>query len=112
MRLLTYSPIYLIAFVLAAVFIAACNASNTQVATQTPQKPANASTPYPDGARRVTIEELEALIAQGKAFVVDVRDQGSFDIAHIPNAKLIPSAEIVKHLKELPRDKTIVTYCS
>jgi rhodanese-related sulfurtransferase len=25
---------------------------------------------------------------------------------------LIPSTEIVKHIKELPRDKTIVTYCS
>ncbi len=108
MRLLTYS----IAFLLATVFLMACNASNTQVATQTPQKPVNASTPYPDGARRVTIEEFEALIAQGKAYVVDVRDQGSFDLAHIPDAKLIPSAEIVKHVKELPRDKTIVTYCS
>jgi 3-mercaptopyruvate sulfurtransferase SseA len=106
MRLLTCS----IAFLLAAVFLIACNASDKQVATQTPPKPA--STAYPDGARRITVEELEALIAQGKAYIVDVRTQDSYDSAHIPNAVLIPSTEIVKHIKQLPRDKTIVTYCS
>ena len=106
MRLLTYS----LTFLLAAVFLVACNASNKQVATQTPPKPPG--TPYPDGARRVTIEELETLIAEGKAYIVDVRTKESFDTAHIPNSVLIPSTEIVKHIKELPRDKTIVTYCS
>jgi 3-mercaptopyruvate sulfurtransferase SseA len=106
MRLLTYS----IAFLIAVVFLVACNGSNKQVATQTPPKPA--VTQYPDGARRVTIEELETLIAQGKAYIVDVRTQDSYDSAHIPNSVLIPSTEIVKHIKELPRDKTIVTYCS
>jgi len=106
MRLITYS----LAFLLATVFLIACNGSNTQVATQTPPKPA--STPYPDGARRVTIEELEALIKEGKAFIVDVRTQESYDAGHIPGSKLIPTAEIVDRIKELPRDKTIVTYCS
>ena len=52
MRLVTCS----IAFLLAAVFLIACNASDKQVATQTPPKPA--STAYPDGARRITVEEL------------------------------------------------------
>ena len=106
MRLISYS----IAFLLAAVFLVACNSSNKQVATQTPPKPAG--TPYPDGAPRITIQELETLIAQGKAYIVDVRTQDSYAAAHIPNAVLIPSSEIVKHIKELPRDKTIVTYCS
>lgn len=106
MRLLTYS----IGLVLVSVFLVACSGSSTQVATKTPPPPA--ATPYPDGARRVTVEELEALIAAGKAFVVDVRTQDAFDVAHIPNSKLIPSADIVKHINELPRDKTIVTYCS
>jgi 3-mercaptopyruvate sulfurtransferase SseA len=108
MRLLTYS----IGFLLAGVFLMACSVSSNQVATQTSPKPANTATPYPDGARRVTIEELEALIKEGQAFIVDVRTQDSYDLGHIPNAKLIPSAEIADHIKELPRDKTIVTYCS
>ncbi len=107
MRLFTYS----VGLLLVAVFLLACNPSDSQVATQT-QKAVSASTPYADGARRVTIEELEELIAEGKAFVVDVRNQDSFDAAHIPNSKLIPYAEIVNRSNELPRDKTIVTYCS
>ena len=111
MRLLKYSLTYSIAFLLAAVFLLACGGSDTQVPTQT-QKAVHAATPYPDGARRVTVEELEKLIAEGRAFIVDVRTQDAFDVSHIPNAKLIPSGEILNHINELPRDKTIVTYCS
>ncbi|HET9478316.1 MAG TPA: rhodanese-like domain-containing protein [Pyrinomonadaceae bacterium] len=83
--------------------------SQAQRATNTPSVTA---TPYPDGARRVTIQELESLMKEGKAFVVDVRTQESYDAGHIPGAKLIPSADILNHLKELPRDKIIVTYCA
>jgi rhodanese-related sulfurtransferase len=55
---------------------------------------------------------LEAMLKNGEAIVVDVRNQASYDIGHIPGAKLIPSGEILNHVNELPRDKTIVTYCS
>lgn len=109
MRLLTYS----IAFLLAAVLLMACNASNTQVATKTsPPKPANTATPYPDGVRRVTIDELEALTKEGKAFVVDVRSEDAYNAGHIPGAKLIPLDDIGTRFKELPREKLIITYCS
>ena len=107
MRLLTCS----IALMLFAVFLTACSISGTNVATQQP-KPVALGTPYPDGARRVTIEELETLIKEGRAFVVDVRTQDSYDAGHIPGSKVIPTAEIVDRMKELPRDKTIVTSCS
>ena len=111
MRLFTYST----ALLLAAVFLLACNGSGSDspLAQQTEtQKAINTATPYSDGARRVTIEQLEKLIAEGKAFIVDVRNQDSFDAAHIPNSNLIPEAEIGNRINELPRDKTIVTYCS
>jgi 3-mercaptopyruvate sulfurtransferase SseA len=107
MRLTTY----LIALSLFAIFVSACNAIDSKFKSHA-QKPATASTPYPDGARRVTIDELEALIKDGKVFVLDVRTQDSYDAGHIPGAKLIPAGEVQNHLKELPRDKTIVTYCS
>jgi rhodanese-related sulfurtransferase len=33
-------------------------------------------------------------------------------MGHIPGAHLIPAGDILNHLNELPRNKTIVTYCS
>jgi 3-mercaptopyruvate sulfurtransferase SseA len=67
---------------------------------------------YADGARRITIPELEALMKNNEVFLVDVRNQAMYDNGHIPGSKLIPSGEILNHISELPRDKMIVTYCS
>ena len=108
MRLFTYSILVL----LVALFLTACNGSGGSVASQTQPKPINLGTPYPDGARRITIDDLEMAMKAGQVFIVDVRMQESYDAGHIPGSKLIPETEIANHLKELPRDKTIVTYCS
>ena len=104
--------IFYVMILAAAVVFAACNAvdhvanTNTKPVTQSPD------TVYADGARRVTIDELEAMMKDGTAFVVDVRNQASFDLGHIPGSRLIPAGEILNHINELPRNKTIVTYCS
>ena len=104
---------YLTFAFLAAVMLSSCNAVDSKVHSQ---KPANtAASPevtYADGARRITINELETLVKNGEAFIVDVRNQAAYDQGHIPGSRLIPSAEILNHLNELPKDKTIVTYCS
>jgi rhodanese-related sulfurtransferase len=67
---------------------------------------------YADGARRVTIAELKAMMEKGEAFVVDVRNQQSWDAGHIPGSIMIPSGEILDHVNKLPKNKLIVTYCS
>jgi 3-mercaptopyruvate sulfurtransferase SseA len=103
---------YLTIMFLTAVMLSSCNAVDTKVSSQKPANNASPETAYADGARRITITELETLLKEGKAFVVDVRNQASYDAGHIPGSRLIPSAEILNHLSELPRDKTIVTYCS
>ena|SRR5215211_1532991 len=101
--------------ILAAVMLAGCNAMDTKVASNS-QKSANSATgpetTYADGARRITIEELETLLKDGQAIVVDVRNQASYDLGHIPGSRLIPAGDILNHVNELPRDKMIVTYCS
>jgi 3-mercaptopyruvate sulfurtransferase SseA len=105
---------FYLAVILTAVMLAACNAIDTKVASN-PQKSANSAGPettYADGARRITIEELETLMKDGQAFVVDVRNQASYDLGHIPGSRLIPAGDILNHVNELPRDKMIVTYCS
>ena len=106
MRFFTYS----IGVLLLATLFAACGVLNNKTSSQVKSTPT--PTPYPDGARRVTIDELEALLKEGKVFVVDVRSQDAYDLGHIPGAKLIPSNEIADRARELPTDKFIVTYCS
>ena len=91
-----------------AVILIACNGTDNPAN----RKPAAAQVTYPDGARRVTIDELDAMIKNGEAFIVDVRNQASYDMGHIPGSHLIPVGEIANRVNELPRDKTIVTYCS
>lgn len=106
--------IYLL-FVLATVpILASCNAADTAAVSnkQNAQNKATPETIYPDGAPRITTSELAALIKEGKAYVVDVRNQESYDVGHIPGSRLIPATDILKHVDALPRDKTIVTYCS
>ena len=97
----------------ALVVLAACNASDTTVNTNTnTSNTAAPQTTHTDNARRITTAELETLMKEGKAYVVDVRNQDSFDMGHIPGSRLIPASLVGNHVDELPRDKTIVTYCS
>ena len=101
--------IYAVLIFLAAAMLSSCNATDS---TATSKPESTPETIYPDGARRITTAELETLIKEGKAYVVDVRNQDSYDMGHIPGSRLIPAGEILNHVNELPRDKTIVTYCS
>ena len=102
--------IYSVIILAGVIVLTSCNATD-----KTAANPAPASSPgidHPDGARRVTTEELDALIKKGEAFLVDVRNQDSYDMGHIPGSRLIPAGEILDHVNELPRDKIIITYCS
>lgn len=103
----TYSMVILTA----VIIFASCNAIDSRLANN--KKPASGpAATNPDEARRVTIDELEAMIKDGSVYIVDVRNQAAYDIGHIPGSVLIPAGDIVKHIGELPKDKTIVTYCS
>jgi len=96
---------------LGLLVLTACNS-----AEQSKTSPLAAASPAvktpDDGARRVTVTELKDLVAKNEVVVIDVRNQASYDLAHIRGAKLIPEAEVLKHIDELPKDKLIVTYCS
>jgi 3-mercaptopyruvate sulfurtransferase SseA len=100
-------------FALMSFVLLACN-SNERNAGSSPSvaKAPQAPVTHADGVRRITTVELNDLISKGQAVVVDVRTQASYNTGHIKGAKLIPTAEILARANELPRDKTIVTYCS
>jgi hypothetical protein len=77
-----------------------------------PTTPTATETITADGVRRVTPNELEAMMKNGEVFVADVRNQTMWDAGHIPGAKLIPVGEVANRVNEFPRNKLIVTYCS
>jgi 3-mercaptopyruvate sulfurtransferase SseA len=106
------STCYFALIVLVAAVFAACNATDNTTKNTKPAPLPGSDTVYADGARRVTADEMDAMVKNGQAIIVDVRNQASYDMGHIPGAKLIPAGEILNHLNELPRDKMIVTYCS
>ena len=107
------SIFYFALIAVAAVVFAACNAVDHTVSSNSKPAPSPGSdTVYADGARRITADEMVKMVKNNEAVVIDVRNQASYDLGHIPGAKLIPAGDILNHLDELPRDKMIVTYCS
>ena len=64
---------------------------------------------------RITVEELKAKIAKNEPVtIIDSRSQGSYDGSNqkIKGAIRIPANEIESRLKEIPRDKEVVIYCT
>jgi 3-mercaptopyruvate sulfurtransferase SseA len=102
----------LVIAVLGLGILTACNSAEWRNARTSPVAPAQTAPPVRDGARRVTVAELKDMLAKNEAVVIDVRNQASYDAGHIRGSKLIPEAEVVNHIDELPKDKLIVTYCS
>lgn len=66
-------------------------------------------TPPALDAPRISIEETRKL--EG-ALLVDVRGSGPFDKEHIAGAISVPNHEIANQLAKLPKDRTIICYCS
>jgi 3-mercaptopyruvate sulfurtransferase SseA len=117
MRILNSVAILILALVALVVF-GACNSTERTASKVAPNSNAtvankvNPAQKPPDTARRINVTEAQDLIASGHAVVIDVRNQAAFDQGHIRGAKLIPFAEVADRSGELPRDKTIITYCS
>lgn len=59
---------------------------------------------------RITMEEFKQLLAKNAIVVLDVRGGGITE--KIKGAAHIPENELQARLKELPRDREIVTYCA
>ena len=106
---------FLAVSLLGAVLLSACNSAD-QTNKNGPSGPiasASPAAPVPnDGVRRITPTELQDLLAKNEAFVVDVRNEASYNAGHIRSAKLIPEADVSNRVGELPKNKLIVTYCS
>lgn len=67
--------------------------------------------PYPKVAR-ISVSEAKALYDSGNAIIVDIRSQGEYDTAHVATALSLPLVDLEVRYRELPKDATIITYCT
>lgn len=64
---------------------------------------------------RVTVDELKQRMDRGEQFAfVDTRNPTAWGEADmkLPGAIRVPADEVEKHLNEIPRDRTVITYCT
>ena len=74
--------------------------------------PAGTTEVHADGVRRVTVAELQAMLKDGSAALYDTRPQAAYDAEHIPGALSMPNDQVANRAGELPKDKTLVFYCT
>lgn len=66
-------------------------------------------------ATRVTVDELRERMNRGeRLFFVDTRNPTAWAEAEtkLPGAARIPADEVEKHLSDIPRDRSVITYCT
>ena len=66
-------------------------------------------------ATRVTVDELRERMDRGEMFTfVDTRNPQAWGEANtkLPRALRIPADEVEEHLDEIPKDRTVITYCT
>lgn len=66
-------------------------------------------------ATRVTVDEVKERMDRGEEFTfIDTRNPKAWAEADttLPGAIRIPADEVNNHLAEIPRDRTVITYCT
>jgi len=98
----------LIVLVLVVVFVAgqALRRNNASAAGDSSAKQADA----PSLPMEVTVSDAAQMRADG-ALMIDVREQSEWDEFHMPDARLIPLAQLENRVDDLPKDRDIVVVC-
>jgi 3-mercaptopyruvate sulfurtransferase SseA len=101
---------------IAAGGLMACN-SNETLLSQNPGPPSKspppaAATPAPDNARRITAEEAHKLWEKNDVVIIDTRAEAAYKQEHIKGSISMPTGTVLQRIDELPRNKTIVAYCT
>ena len=64
-----------------------------------------------EGDRTVSRDELERLLEEGSAYILDVRPRVEYESGHIRGAVTMPLDELPRRLAEIPRDRPVTVYC-
>ena len=101
--------ILLAAVILLTTAVTGCNSRETKASAKTSEPPPATPT---DGIQRINIPEARAAFDAGRAVIIDVRGEPAFKAGHIKGSTVIVYTEIAARAAELPKDKTIILYCS
>jgi hydroxyacylglutathione hydrolase len=63
-------------------------------------------------APRVTVAELDGLLAEDAVILLDIRNAGEIDQGRIPGSVHIPLAQLRARFDLLPTDRPIVVHCA
>jgi rhodanese-related sulfurtransferase len=66
-------------------------------------------------ATRVTVDELKQRMDRGEQFTfIDARNAKAWAEADkkLPGAIRVPADEIEEHVDDIPKDRTVITYCT
>ena len=66
-------------------------------------------------ANKITVEDVRARLDRGEdIFFVDTRNPKAWGEAKtkLPGAIRVPADQVEQHLADIPRDRTIVVYCT
>jgi rhodanese-related sulfurtransferase len=64
---------------------------------------------------RVTVDEVRTRMERGEPFTfIDSRNSQAWaeSSVKLPGAIRVPADEVEQHLSDIPKDKTIITYCT
>jgi rhodanese-related sulfurtransferase len=64
-----------------------------------------------DSLEAISRDELRARLRKKSVIVLDVRPADEFAAGHIPGARSIPSSELKRRLREIPKGREIVACC-
>jgi rhodanese-related sulfurtransferase len=63
--------------------------------------------------KNVDSQEVKKLLETNKnTYLIDVRTPQEYSQGRLPGAVLIPISEFERHVAKIPRNKTIVVYCT
>ena len=62
-------------------------------------------------APEISVEELAAARAGGPVPLFDVRQPEEYAAVHVPGARLIPLADVVARVREIPREGPVYVIC-
>ncbi len=61
--------------------------------------------------QRIGVDKAAELLQRGDVALLDVRDAGSYQKAHIDKAQWVSQANLYDVLSSVPKDKPVLIYC-